>query len=127
MDHDLFKPLLQQMAIHLSPHHMIIMKIAAEEELLSISEIGKEAMISRAQMTQSVDTLVSLVLLQRVPDPHDRRKTGIILTEKGKDMVSMFDAAVDEHTREKLSWLSDEDLARVLDSLRFLIKVIEKF
>ena len=127
MDHDILKPLLQEMGIKMSPHHMIIMKMVTEEKLLSISEIGKEAMISGAQMTKSVDKLTSLGLLKRVPDPDDRRKTGIAVTENGQDLVAVFDKTVNKHLKTRLSWLTDEELAHMLDALHFLIKIIEKF
>jgi len=126
-ERDIFKPLLQSIDSNLSPHHMVIMKTVEEEGMLNISQIGDTAMISKAQMSQAIDKLIGLGMLERILDPHDRRKIDIILTEKGRKALTMFDAAVKKQMIEKLSWLDDEGLDKMLDSLKFLLDTIEKF
>ena len=103
------------------------MRIVQEEGTLNMSQIGDSAMISRAQMTQSVERLIDLALLDRRPDQTDRRKIGITLTEKGVATMEVLDAAMKKHLTETLSWLTDEDIDRLLDSLRFVLGIIEKF
>jgi DNA-binding MarR family transcriptional regulator len=127
MEHDVFKPLLHSIHRNLSPHHMVILKIVDEEGMLHISEIGDTAMISKAQMTQSIDKLTSLGMLERVPDPRDRRKTSIVITKKGEKALATFDTAVKKRMVETLSWLSDDELIKMVDSLQFILKTIEKF
>ena len=127
IERDIFKPLLQSIDSNLSPHHMVIMKIVEEEGMLHISQIGDIVMISKAQMSQAIDKLIKLGMLERIPDPHDRRKIAIILTEKGGKALTMFNAAVKKQMIEKLSRLDDEGLDKMLDSLKFLLDTIEKF
>jgi DNA-binding MarR family transcriptional regulator len=127
MQREIFKSPLQSIDAGLAPHHTLIMKIVDDEGMLNISEIGDIAMISRAQMTQSIDKLTSLGMLRRVPDPADRRKIGIALTEKGKRATAACDAAVKKHFTETLSWLSDEELGKMLDSLKFLVATFERY
>lgn len=127
MEHDVFKPLLHSIHRNLSPHHMVILKIVDEEGMLHISEIGDTAMISKAQMTQSIDKLTSLGMLERVSDPRDRRKTSIVITKKGEKALATFDTAVKKRMIETLSWLSDDELIKMMDSLQFILKTIEKF
>lgn len=126
-ERDIFKPLLQSIDRNLSPHHMVIMKTVEEEGMLHISQIGDTVMISKAQMTQSIDKLIMLGMLERIPDPRDRRKIGITLTEKGKKALAMFDTTIEKQMIEKLSWLGDEGLDKMLDSLKFILETIEKF
>jgi DNA-binding MarR family transcriptional regulator len=110
----------------LSAHHTIILKILDEEGSLTISQIGGEAMISRAQMTQSIDKLTSLGMLRRVPDPDDRRKIYIVLTEKGRKTIAELDAVLKKHLTKTLSWLDDKELEKVLDSLKYLVATFER-
>ncbi len=126
-ERDLIKPLLHSVDPRLAPHHLPIMKIVQEEGTLSMSRIAGSAMISRAQMTQSVERLIELGLLERRPDQTDRRRIDVALTEKGRKTVEVLDAAVKQHLTETLSWLSDEDIDRLLDCLRFVLGIIEKF
>jgi MarR family transcriptional regulator, organic hydroperoxide resistance regulator len=126
-EHDIFKPLLQSIDRSLSPHHMIIMKTIDEEGILHISKIGDSIMISKAQMTQSIDKLIKSGMLERRADPRDRRKIDIILTKKGEKAVDLFDAAVKKQMKDSLSWLNDEGLDKMVDSLRYILKTMEKF
>ncbi|MBN1189638.1 MAG: hypothetical protein JXA46_07795 [Dehalococcoidales bacterium] len=123
----IFKPLLQSIDRELSPHHMVIMKIVEEEGVISISKISDAALIARAQMTHSIDRLISLGMLDCVPDRYDRRKKVVIITQKGKQAVASFDSALKSHMSEKLSWLDDRELDKLLDSLTFLLKTMGKF
>ena len=126
LEREIFKPPLKAINGNLAPHHMFIMKIVDEEGRLYISEIGDMASISKAQMTDSVDKLTSFGLLERVPDPADRRKIGIILTEKGKSTLAKFDAAMRKRMIDSLSWLQGEELTKLLDALKYLVATFEK-
>ena len=126
MQREIYKSPLQSIDSRLSPHHMMIMKIVDEEGMLNISEIGDTAMISKAQMTQSIDTLTSLGMLERQADPTDRRKTWIILTDKGKEAVDFLDKAIKERMTGLLSGLNDEELGKTLESLKYLVATFEK-
>ena len=127
LQREVFRPPLQLIDERLSPHHMMIMKIVDEEGMLNISEIGDTAMISKAQMTQSIDKLTSLGMLERQADPTDRRKTWIIITDKGKEAVEFLDEAIKERMTEFLAKLKDEELEKTLESLKYLINTFERF
>ncbi len=126
-ERDFIKPLLRSVDPRLAPHHLAIMKIVQEEDGLNMSQIGDSAMISHAQMTQSVERLIDLGLLGRRPDRTDRRKIGITLTKKGTETMAALDAAMKKHLTETLSWLTDEDVEKLLESLSFVLSTIEKF
>ncbi|MGD9142881.1 MAG: MarR family transcriptional regulator [Dehalococcoidia bacterium] len=127
LEREVFKPPLHSIDSRLSPHHMMIMKIVDEEGMLNISEIGDTAMISKAQMTQSIDKLTSLGMLERQADPTDRRKTWIVLTDKGREAVEFLDKAIKERMTGLLSALDDKELERTLESLKYLIATFERF
>jgi DNA-binding MarR family transcriptional regulator len=53
---------------------------------LSPTELAKELMLSSGAMTNRLDRLEDAGLVQRRPDPDDRRAVRVELTEKGRDM-----------------------------------------
>jgi len=126
LDREVFKPPLKLINQELAPHHMIILKVIQDTGDPTITEIAQEAMISKAQMTHSVDKLTSLDLIERVPDSNDRRKTAIVLTEKGNETVNVFEKALKKQMTEKLSWLQDDDLKKFLGALKTMVETVEK-
>lgn len=84
------------------------------------TELFKSIMLSSGAMTNRLDRLESMGLIERLPDPNDRRGTLIRLTEAGKQKV---DEAVVPHVEtetELVSVLSPEeqkDLARLLKKM----------
>jgi DNA-binding MarR family transcriptional regulator len=72
-------------------------------------------------MTNRVDRMVAKGLVQRLPDPDDRRGVQVRLTVRGCDAVdSALDALLaSEH--ELLSGLSRDDIALLADLLRVLV------
>ena len=77
-------------------------------------------------MTNSIDKLISLGMVTREPDPNDRRKITITLTDKGQNAVAKLDAVISERMREKLSQLSDDELKKVAEALKYLVTTLEK-
>jgi DNA-binding MarR family transcriptional regulator len=123
---DVVKPSLHLSGEDLSPHHFQIMKFVDIEGHPYIGEISEESKISKAQMTNSIDKLVSLGMIIRIPDTRDRRKICLELTEKGKSVVTRMDAIVNQHMKKKLSKLSDAELSELWRALEYLITTFKK-
>ena len=126
MQKEIFTPSLEFIPKDLAPHHLLIMKIVYDGDMLCISEISENTTISKAQMTRSIDKLTELGMLKRLDDPRDLRKTGIVLTEQGKDTIVKVDAAIKKRLKENLSRLSDKEAQQLLTSLRYLVTTFEK-
>jgi DNA-binding MarR family transcriptional regulator len=117
---EVFKPVLKSFNENLAPHHMMILKTLEEEGVLYIAEIGENVAISKAQMTHSIDELIAIGMVERQNDYRDRRKTNIKLTDKGKLTVEKMDAMLRKHIEEKLSDITDIELAKLIDVLNYL-------
>lgn len=83
---------------------------------LSVGEMMASMMITSGTMTNRIDQLEKIGLVQRIPDPQDARRFIVSLTPEG---FSVIDDAIVEHvaTQHKLlKGLTAEELAQ-LDSL----------
>jgi DNA-binding MarR family transcriptional regulator len=89
---------------------------------LTPSDLARILNVSPAGITDRVDRLTARALVDRDPNPHDRRSLKVILTDDGK---SLIDAALTDHTvaqTKSLSKLAAKE-QRTLDKL--LRKLLE--
>lgn len=62
---------------------------SGEPYQLSPTELFNTMMVSSGTMTHRIDRLEQAALVERIPDPSDRRGTLICLTSKGFDLIEM--------------------------------------
>ena len=97
---------------------------SGEPYRLTPTQLYRQMMLSSGAMTNRIDRLEGQGLVERRPDPNDRRGTLICLTRKGRALI---DKAVGEHAeneREQLRGLTAKErlqlnalLTRLLESL----------
>jgi DNA-binding MarR family transcriptional regulator len=109
-----------------SIHGEIIM-LLIEEGPLSIGEIGDMLMIAKAQMTQLIDKLVTLDIVERRAVKGDRRKIQIALTDKGMEFLQEHRKKIDICIMETMSHLEDKDLKALSESLAVVKDVLSRF
>jgi MarR family 2-MHQ and catechol resistance regulon transcriptional repressor len=81
-----------------------------DREYCTPTELKVQLLVSRSNMTSLLDRMVRDGLIRREPDPDDRRKIRIALTEQGK---SISDQILDPHliwVRDTMFTLSSEEL-----------------
>jgi DNA-binding MarR family transcriptional regulator len=86
-----------------------------------LSEIIQELGVSKQAAGQLVDTLVMRGFLDRAPDPEDRRRMTVTLTERGRMAASVVRAAVDEVDSEVTSRVGVEYVTHARATLAALI------
>ena len=123
---ELFKVVLQQFGMDIAPHHLMIMKELKEWGTLHSSEIGGAISIAKPQMTQSIDKLIGMGMVEREPDTKDRRKISIRLTQQGRDTVERLDKIMKDFVRDKLTVLSDDELDKLAESFHYIAKTFSK-
>lgn len=88
---------------------------------LSPGQLMRQTMVTSGTMTNRVDRLTERDLVERLPDPADRRGVQVRLTAKGKKAVDSAFSALIERERALLADLSEGDRADLGQLLRRLM------
>src|SRR5262245_178527 len=89
---------------------------------LSPGRLLRETLVTSGTMTNRVDRLAARGLVERLPDPKDRRGVLVQLTGSGRDAVDAAMADLLEHERTLLGSLSDAEQRRIARVLRELVQ-----
>lgn len=93
---------------------------------LSPGRLLRETLVTSGTMTNRVDRLVARGLVERLPDPHDRRGVLVRLTELGRATVDGALATLLEHEQALLTGLEPRDRQRLAALLRRLLLPLER-
>ncbi|MBL4696460.1 MAG: MarR family transcriptional regulator [Rhizobiaceae bacterium] len=74
-----------------------ILGVLFESDGLTMRSLADAVTLNRPTMTKIVDKLVADGLCYRVPDPKDRRKVRIFLSEQGKSLFEQQNKRVSTH------------------------------
>ncbi len=89
---------------------------------LSPGKLLKETLVTSGTMTNRVDRLTARGLVERLPDPGDRRGVLVQLTDAGRDAVDAAMADLLAHERTLLGSISVRDQTRIAQILRELVR-----
>ena len=92
---------------------------------LSPGRLLKETLVTSGTMTNRVDRLVDRGLVERLPDPRDRRGVIVRLTPAGVRQVDDAFASLLDREHELLGDLAAADRSRLADLLRSLVLPFE--
>ena len=93
---------------------------------LQVSAIAERLYVSRPQMTVILDRLEELRLVRRGTRAGDRRVTTVALTEAGRITLEAAMIAAHRSLADKLSNLSDEELAEFGDALAVMERILAR-
>lgn len=88
-------------------------------------ELTESTMLSSGAMTNRIDRLEGLGLVERSPAPNDRRSFQITLTEKGKAAADEAIAARFDEAADAVKGLSNRDQKQLSDLLRKLLNHLD--
>jgi DNA-binding MarR family transcriptional regulator len=95
--------------------------VLARRGTMRLSELALHLRIAPRSATEVVDDLQEAGLVERLPDPHDRRATLVQLTDRGAEVGAAIRAARAAEAESYFGVLSDpdrKDLTRILRTLR---------
>jgi DNA-binding MarR family transcriptional regulator len=102
----------------LSPHQARALGVAARADGLRLSALAEALHIAPRSATEVVDALVERGLVERVPDPADRRAVQVRVTAQGAEVMGEVAAARAADTRAALLRLPADDRAELARLLR---------
>ncbi|MEX1162240.1 MAG: MarR family transcriptional regulator [Nitriliruptor sp.] len=92
---------------------------------LTPTELYRSLLVSSGAMTNRLDRLEAAGLIVRTPDAHDRRRTRVGLTDRGRETI---DAALDAHVEALSATFAGLDVAEadaLEDALRGILRRLE--
>jgi DNA-binding MarR family transcriptional regulator len=89
----------------------------------SLTELTQRLGVTKQAASQLVDTLVTRGYLHRGPDPHDRRRMRIELTDRGRFAAAQVRRAVESVDAELAGRLPERELAALRAGLGMLAEV----
>jgi DNA-binding MarR family transcriptional regulator len=105
----------------ITPAQLRALRVLRHHGTLRLSELSDHLRIAARSGTEVADALESRRLVERRPDPRDRRATLIELTEDGSSVLDAIDEARGTEVERVFGRLSPTDraqLARILRKLR---------
>ncbi len=92
---------------------------------MSPTKLCQAVLISSATMTSRLDKLAHEAMIERVPDPSDRRGVLVHLTPQGRAVIDDIVTKAFDTRRQELQALSNEERAILVILLRKLLVSIE--
>ena len=97
-----------------------------EEETVRMRELARRLGGSFSNATVLVDRLVDRGLVERMADPQDRRVVLVRVTKEGRYLVEQLITSWRSLSPSLLKTLDPEDLTKVSEALRVLIKAAQR-
>ncbi|MCW2581806.1 MAG: Transcriptional regulator, MarR family [Klenkia sp.] len=102
----------------LSPHQARALGVVGRTEGLRLSALAEGLRIAPRSATEVVDGLAGRGLVERVPDPTDRRAVLVQLTDEGRQVQAEVSAARAADARAALGRLPADERAELARLLR---------
>ena len=109
----------------ISPSHLRALRVLARHQAMRMSVLSDYLHIAARSTTEVVDALEARGLVQRRPDPGDRRATLVELTDHGTSVLDAIRAARGNEAEQAFDQLSPADQAHLARILRQLSAALE--
>jgi DNA-binding MarR family transcriptional regulator len=101
-----------------------VLQLAGAPYRLSPTELGEIVVRSSGGMTQIVDRLQKVGLVERTPDPDDRRRVVVALTRKGLRTAERANASYARARERLLAPLEPDEIDDIDAAVRRLLEVL---
>ncbi|MEU4799876.1 MarR family winged helix-turn-helix transcriptional regulator [Streptomyces sp. NPDC023327] len=101
----------------LKMRHHVVLAAVADLGPVAQAELGRSVLLDPKDMVGVLNDLQADGLVDRAPDPKDRRKNAITITAKGRRLVARCTEAAERANETLLAPLSDAERTRLLEML----------
>jgi DNA-binding MarR family transcriptional regulator len=102
-------------------YHYRILAALAEFGVASQAELGRRCTMDRSDVVAAVNELAERGFVQRTPDPADRRRNQVTLTQAGESHLRQLDETLDRAQENLLGPLPDADRQTLIRLLARLL------
>jgi DNA-binding MarR family transcriptional regulator len=113
-----FMEALEPLGIH--PREFLLLRFVASSEGQSQQALAKRLDVPASRMVAVVDGLEASGLVERRPDPDDRRVRALYQTKKGRELLARAIEIAGEYEASVCSGLEQEEHAQLIGLLRKL-------
>ncbi|XEC97567.1 MarR family winged helix-turn-helix transcriptional regulator [Paenibacillus tarimensis] len=102
----------------ISPENFMVLELLYSKGPHPVQRISDRLSIPSGSITYVMDKLEKKGLVERQPNPEDRRASNVVLTEKGKEL---FDAIFPKHVAtisRNLSFISKDEKEQLIEMLK---------
>lgn len=103
-----------------------ILYVLWQQGQMNISEISKRTSLAKTTLTSMLDRMESGGLIQRLPDPENRRQITIVLTPKARTLSESYERISEKMNQVFYSGFSQAEIEEFETALRHIIKNLEK-
>lgn len=108
----------QQYNISTTKFNLLIILYSAEEEGVSLSDIGEQMLVTRANITGLVDRLERQGFVKRIPQEEDRRRIRAQITEEGREFTNKIIEEYKVWSKEIMNIVEDEEKENLVQLLK---------
>lgn len=122
-----FTKAFKKMNVDITPEQWVVIDALDKKGAMHQKDIGVQSFKNAPTISRIIDNLVKKGFVERSTQNDDRRKTLIVLTEEGKNVVEKCTGEV-AHIRE-LSWdgLSHEDYKQFKNTIDSIFKNLSNY
>jgi DNA-binding MarR family transcriptional regulator len=103
-----------------------ILQRLAEEPALRVSDLATRHRLATNTVSNLVQQLVTAGLVERTPDPDDRRAVTVSLTEQGEERLQQWLQAHERRLSQALDSLDRDDRRVIVASLGPLARLVDQ-
>ena len=106
---------LEEHGVHAGQDYLL--EVLWEEDGLSVGEIAERLGIEVPTVVRTAQRMEAAGLIRREPDPADRRRSRIVLEERGRELEPIVRAALRQVSRTATKGLTAAEREQLLDLL----------
>lgn len=96
--------------------YLILRRIATSDEV-TLNDIAVERQVTRSAISRQVKALLSQHYVFQVPDPQDRRRLYLHLTERGQRVETLVDQAISRQFEIWMTEIGTPQLEQLISTL----------
>ena len=108
----------------LTSQQVMAILLVARHPDVSVSELARKSKVTHGTMVVAIQKLVSKRLLNKRPDPQDRRSVLLSLSAKGKEIPVGIHKEMQRRYRALCETLPQATVSRLVSSMEFILETL---